>query len=146
MNKNRIVIFISVVILAVSGFFLFRANSKDVITDVSTRDSSSNQSAGVAQDNKGEENADVKLTKEEVAKHSSANDCWIIIDGVVYDLTSFISRHPGGSEILRACGIDGTSLFKQRETSSGESIGSGTPHSSSAQSQLEQFKLGNLEQ
>lgn len=145
MRKNKILIVISVVILAISGFFLFKANSKDNTPNAATTETSNGQSSVSSQTNNGTENAEIKLTKDEVAKHSSADNCWTIIDGAVYDLTSFISRHPGGSEILRACGIDGTSLFKQRETSSGESIGSGTPHSSSAEGQLEEFKLGDLE-
>lgn len=86
------------------------------------------------------------LTEEEVAKHNSAEDCWTIIRGNAYDITPFISSHPGGDEILRACGVDATTLFETRTTESGEQVGSGTPHSSSAQSQLQQFELGPLEQ
>ena len=41
-----------------------------------------------------------KLTYDEVAKHSSADDCWIILYGKVYDLTEFIPEHPGGPQIL----------------------------------------------
>lgn len=51
-------------------------------------------------------------TAAEVALHSSASSCWSIVDGQVYDLTSYISRHPGGSSrILRICGKDGSSEF-----------------------------------
>ena len=84
------------------------------------------------------------FTTEQVAEHDSSSDCWTIINGDVYDITSYVSEHPGGSEITRACGIDGTTLFESRETESGQSVGSGTPHSSSAQSQLQQFKIGTL--
>jgi len=84
------------------------------------------------------------LTKAEVSQHDSENDCWTIIDGNVYDLTSYIPRHPGGDEILRACGADGSTLFNTRSTDSGESVGSGTPHSSSAKSQLQSLFVGPL--
>ena len=33
----------------------------------------------------------------EVALHSSGDDCWSAVDGNVYDLTKWISEHPGGS-------------------------------------------------
>lgn len=52
-------------------------------------------------------------TKGEVSLHSSENSCWSIVNKNVYDLTSYVSRHPGGSRnILRICGTDGTSLFE----------------------------------
>lgn len=82
----------------------------------------------------------------EVADHNSEDDCWTIVSGSVYDITSYVSRHPGGDEILRACGEDATTMFTQREDASGDAIGSGTPHSSSAAGQLEQFKIGIVAQ
>lgn len=52
-------------------------------------------------------------TSSEVALHASASSCWSIVNGSVYDLTSYISRHPGGEKnILRICGKDGTSAFE----------------------------------
>jgi cytochrome b involved in lipid metabolism len=83
-------------------------------------------------------------TKTEVASHASPSDCWTIVNGSIYDITSYVPRHPGGDEVLAACGTDSTTLFTQRKTSSGESVGSGTPHSTSAQKQLASFKIGIL--
>lgn len=83
-------------------------------------------------------------TTEQVAQHASKTDCWTIIDGSVYNITSYVARHPGGAEILRACGTDATTLFKQRETPSGESVGSGSPHSPSAESQLSSLLIGTV--
>ena len=37
-------------------------------------------------------------TMADVAKHNSQTDCWAAIDGDVYDLTQWISRHPGGPD------------------------------------------------
>lgn len=84
------------------------------------------------------------FTAEEVKKHDSKADCWTIISDSVYDITSYIPRHPGGDEILRACGEDATTLFTQRQTSDGESVGSGSPHSNNAQEQLNKLKIGTL--
>ncbi len=51
-------------------------------------------------------------TEAIVATHNSEASCWSIIDGNVYDLTSFIGDHPGGERnILKICGKDGTSAF-----------------------------------
>ena len=35
-----------------------------------------------------------------MAKHNTADDCWCIISGKVYDLTDFAPEHPGGSAIV----------------------------------------------
>lgn len=52
-------------------------------------------------------------TMTEVKQHSSASSCWTAIDGNVYDLTSWINRHPGGpARILSLCGTDGTAAFR----------------------------------
>lgn len=37
-----------------------------------------------------------KVSAAEVLKHSSAKDCWMVVNGKVYDLTSFAPNHPGG--------------------------------------------------
>lgn len=84
------------------------------------------------------------FTADEVAIHKSKDDCWTIISGDVYDLTEFINRHPGGDEILRACGTDGTTLFNSRQTQDGQAVGSGAPHSQAAQEQLAKLKIGTI--
>lgn len=53
-----------------------------------------------------------RLTMSSVTQHNSAGSCWSAINGNVYDLTSWISRHPGGAQaILSLCGTDGSAAF-----------------------------------
>lgn len=55
---------------------------------------------------------DQQYTAEEVAKHNSESDCWVIVKNVVLDLTSFLSEHPGGKEsIVKFAGQDATTSF-----------------------------------
>jgi L-lactate dehydrogenase (cytochrome) len=35
---------------------------------------------------------------EEISKHNTAEDCWIVVDGNVWDITEFAPEHPGGGE------------------------------------------------
>merc|ERR1719330_121691 len=52
------------------------------------------------------------LTPEEVAKHTTKEDCWVILHGNVLNVTSFLSQHPGGElAILTFAGKDATAEF-----------------------------------
>ena len=73
-------------------------------------------------------------TMEQVKANNTATKCWSAIDGKVYDLTNWISSHPGGAgAITSLCGTDGTSSFR------GQHGGSGQP-----QSRLSGYLLGPL--
>lgn len=51
-------------------------------------------------------------TWEEVAKHNTPDSCWCYIGTKVYDITSWLDRHPGGRQVLLlAAGRDCTDLF-----------------------------------
>ncbi|MDQ5912173.1 MAG: hypothetical protein QG568_388 [Patescibacteria group bacterium] len=54
-------------------------------------------------------------TLAEIAKHLNASSCYTAVRGTVYDLTNFITEHPGGAaNILKICGKDGTSAFTKK--------------------------------
>ncbi|CAN0144463.1 unnamed protein product, partial [Hapterophycus canaliculatus] len=49
---------------------------------------------------------------QEVAKHNSRESAWIIIKDKVYDITSWMDKHPGGSEVVHLmAGRDATDAF-----------------------------------
>jgi len=74
----------------------------------------------------------------DIANHATSNDCWLAIEGKVYDVTNFISVHPGGQAILQGCGTDATTLYDTRP------MGSGTPHSQRARDLLANYYIGDL--
>lgn len=52
---------------------------------------------------------------EDVSLHDSPDDCWSVINGIVYDLTTLVVEHSGPSGPVEAvCGIDGTEGFDQK--------------------------------
>jgi len=75
---------------------------------------------------------------EDVSEHNNGDDCWLAINGKVYDVTDYVSNHPGGAAILEGCGTDGTTLYETRP------MGSGSPHSSNARNLLEDYYIGEL--
>ncbi|KAL1855674.1 hypothetical protein Daus18300_011055 [Diaporthe australafricana] len=47
-----------------------------------------------------------------IAQHTSKESCWVILYGNVYDVTDFLSEHPGGSKIiLKLAGKDATEEY-----------------------------------
>lgn len=47
-----------------------------------------------------------------MAKHTSKDSCWVILYGNVYDVTDFLTEHPGGSKIiLKLAGKDATEEY-----------------------------------
>ena len=62
-------------------------------------------------------------TMAQVSANKSAAKCWSVINGDVYDLTKWISAHPGGAgAILSLCGTDGTQDFIARHRGQGRPI------------------------
>ena len=59
-------------------------------------------------------------TMAKVKENNSANSCWSVINGNVYNLTQWINSHPGGPSVIRGlCGVDGTASFNGRHRGQG---------------------------
>lgn len=74
------------------------------------------------------------FTVADVSAHADQSSCYVTVGGSVYDLTSWIAEHPGGSQaILGLCGTDGTAPFSAQHGSSAK-----------AQAALASFKIGAI--
>ncbi len=72
------------------------------------------------------------LTMSEVSRHTKPNDCWLVIDSKVYDVSSYLDLHPGGVGTITAkCGREVTGLFA-------------SIHSNWAWDLLKKYKIGDL--
>lgn len=83
------------------------------------------------------------ITLEEIAKHDNKEDCWLAIEGKVYDVSPYVASgfHPGKLAILQGCGKDATELFNTRPMSKNPSA-----HSSRAREMLPKYFIGDLAQ
>ena len=53
-----------------------------------------------------------KISLQEVSRHNTMRDCWVVINGNVYDMSSFIDDHPGGAKVVMLyAGNDATEEF-----------------------------------
>lgn len=78
-----------------------------------------------------EENLTV-FSKEQIAENDNRDSAWIVVDGKVYDTTSYLDEHPGGAaSILTSAGKDATEMFN-------------AIHSDTAKQMLERFLIGKV--
>lgn len=83
--------------------------------------------------NAGLEPAEKYYRLEEVQKRNEGSDVWVIIHSRIYDVSRFLSEHPGGEEVLlEQAGGDATESF--------EDVG----HSMDARELLKQYCVGKL--
>ena len=72
------------------------------------------------------------IAMSEVARHTTLNDCYLVINGNVYDVTPFIPFHPAGSRIIEQyCGQEVTNIFARI-------------HSNRAWDLLAKYKIGTV--
>lgn len=74
------------------------------------------------------------FTLAEVAQHAIAADCCSVVNENVYDLTQWISAHPGGSGSIESmCGVDASTPFNNQHNGQ-----------SDPEAKLASFKIGIL--
>jgi cytochrome b involved in lipid metabolism len=76
------------------------------------------------------------FTAKDVATHATTNNCYMIVNGSVYNLTNYLSEHP--TDISSYCGTDATVVFNTR--------GGKGPHDAKATNRLETMFVGTLAQ
>ncbi|MEX1033113.1 MAG: cytochrome b5-like heme/steroid binding domain-containing protein [Cellvibrionaceae bacterium] len=78
-------------------------------------------------------------TLAEVARHNTQDDCWMVIEGQVYDISAYVERHPTPPSVLAPwCGREATEGMRTK--------GYGRDHSPNAWSMLSDYLMGTLEE
>jgi len=75
-------------------------------------------------------------TLEDLDAHKSAQSCWVTHKGKVYNVTAFVTDHPGGDDlILSHAGTDVENIMRDSDSHD---------HSESAYEMLEEYVIGRL--
>lgn len=165
---SLIIFGVSLVVIFITGFFFFhdknsnqvknsqgnnfaqsQSLSKTTNMDVTTNSSKGKSNSSTPATNKSTTtpaSSRITLNMAEIAKHNSQNDCWMLISGKVYNITSYFGKHPGGNATMDAtCGKDATAAYMTKDPNATES-GFGSAHSSRAKSLLDNYYLGDFGQ
>jgi cytochrome b involved in lipid metabolism len=142
-------IFWAIVVAILTAGLIFYQNSKNIISNNSknifTMNSSNNSLATGSTNDQNATSAtnqssqSLSLSLSEIAKHSTPSDCWLLISNKVYNVSSFIAAHPGGSgTIIPNCGKDSTQAYNTK--------GGNSSHSANATAMLRDYYIGDLNQ
>jgi|TARA_B110000208_G_scaffold179101_1_gene227586 cytochrome b involved in lipid metabolism len=71
-------------------------------------------------------------TVDDVAAHCTGDDCWIIVDDGIYDVTAFVDVHPGGR----------SALLRMRTPPNARSAMESVGHSKRAYALLDSYRIG----
>lgn len=79
------------------------------------------------------------ISHEELAKHQSRDSCWLLIDGSIYDISSYMNEHAEKYQydLTKWCGKDASQAWKDKD-------GRDKKHSRKSHILLESFKIGTL--
>jgi cytochrome b involved in lipid metabolism len=128
MNTNKTIgIIVGVVIVIAGAFAIVKSQHADTDTSytpdttTSAPSESINPSAGKPSTGTPKPTTTAgTYTAAQVATHSNASDCWTIVNGGVYNVTSWISKHPGGQAAIKGmCGIDASAQFNDQHGGQG---------------------------
>lgn len=73
------------------------------------------------------------FSPDEVSRHKTKNDCYLIVNDQVYDVSSYIDQHPGGvRKIVDYCGKESSVAFA-------------AVHSNFAWNLLEDYYVGDIQ-
>lgn len=78
-----------------------------------------------------------RYSLSEVTKHATLEDCWMVIEGTVYDVSDYVPRHPAPPSVLEPwCGREATEGMRTK--------GEDSDHSARAWRMLKRYRIGTL--
>lgn len=146
-SPSKLVIILLILIVSAGGYLAYAIYNESTKTSSETSTepapitnnppTNTSTESNVTEPASTSEMVKTDYTLADVAKNNTPALCWTIIDGTVYNITSYIPNHPGGpAEISQICGRDGSELFAKPAQHA----------SSGAKDILAQFEIGKLVQ
>ena len=78
-----------------------------------------------------------RITLAEVARHARPDDCWMAIDGSVYDFSAYLPNHPSEPQLIEPwCGREASEAYRTKTI--------GRPHSARAGTLMARYRIGTL--
>lgn len=111
--KTRSLLLVVFAMALLGGSFYIMSKDRPVNQlDQNTSTNSTTESPSAT--NPEEASTSDTYTLADVESHATVDDCWSAINGSVYDLTTWVSRHPGGENPIKGlCGKDGSAAFSK---------------------------------
>jgi len=149
MNNKTIIIGLILIIIAAGAVYFYTRpeestqnvnteNDGENVNNININTVSEDPDSAVGTNEPTTSNQNNTYSMAEVAVHDTADDCWMVINGMVYDVTDYIALHPGGNNILAGCGIDATDIFESKPDS-------GEPHSANAVQISQDYQIGEIQ-
>ena len=104
--EKKVKVSLLVSVLLIAAVLLFGCTQGNSVTTQGVQQNSANQTYSLA----------------DVAAHNTPADCWVAIDGNVYNFTPLTSRTTSANSnnfFAQACGTDATSTFQNRAPGTG---------------------------
>lgn len=125
--KKELILSIVIIVVIIGGI-LFSMNPKQNVPSTIT--------PTVAQTAPTE---NVSISLEDLGKHNMPNDCWVMVNNKVYNVTAYAPNHLGGSNMITdLCGKDATTAFMTK--------GGKGQHSMKANDMLTRLYVGDIKQ
>jgi len=84
--------------------------------------------------------ADKAVSLDELQRHNSESDCWMAVDGLVYDMSPYIKLHLEKcreTKFTAHCGTDASLVWSQKESGK-------LPHKKKSHRGLQKSKIGTF--
>lgn len=111
MKKSFIIALVCIIVILVIGFVIYNFNagannSKSNIKLIGNNQTNSNVNIPANTDVNNAGSGAIGLA--ELANHNTDDDCWIVYNNEVYDITRYLNMHPGGARTITPyCGNTG---------------------------------------